>query len=172
MTYLRIDAESPLTAAQLVAAVDAAPLGFAGSANMINYLQAVIGGEAQAELKLAVGSVKAAGAVVFTGLPTAAETVTIANVVFTARASGATGNEFNIGASATATATNLKNAINASSSLTGIVVATSSVGTVTLTAAVSGKNGNAIQLSEALTNATVTQFTGGTNGTLYTLNLK
>lgn len=171
MTYLRIDAESPLTATQLVAAVDAAPLGLAGATNILNFLQGVVSGAVQAALKVAVGAVKAAGAIVFTGNPSNNETVTIGNVVFTAKTSGATGNQWNIGVSAAANATALAAAINASSDLTGIVVATNTIsGTVTLTAAVSGKQGNSIQLSEALSNATVTQFSGGSNGTLYTLN--
>lgn len=47
------------------------------------------------------------------------------NVVLTAKTSGASGeNEFNIGASATASATNLKTAINAHSILAGLMVAT------------------------------------------------
>jgi phage tail sheath gpL-like len=64
---------------------------------------------------------------------TAADTVTIGGVTITARASGAVANEFNIGADATADAVALAAAINASTSLAGIVTASASSGTVTLT---------------------------------------
>jgi hypothetical protein len=56
---------------------------------------------------------------------TAADTVTIGGIVFTAVASGATGNQFNIGADATADAVNLAAAINANAVLAGRIVAAS-----------------------------------------------
>lgn len=64
---------------------------------------------------------------------TADDTVTIGTITFTAKASGATGNEFNIGADATADAVALAAAINASSSVAGLVTAEAASGTVTLT---------------------------------------
>jgi phage tail sheath gpL-like len=105
--------------------------------------------------------VKAAGAVTFGGDPTADETLTVCNITFTAKASGATGNQFNIGTSVTITATNLKTAINASSDLTGKVVATSSGGVVTITAVVPGLHGNGYDLTESMANTTKTAFASG-----------
>jgi phage tail sheath gpL-like len=64
---------------------------------------------------------------------TAADTVTIGAAVYTAVASGATGNQFNIGADATADANNLAAAINASPDLAGLVTASAASGVVTLT---------------------------------------
>jgi hypothetical protein len=78
---------------------------------------------------------------------TAGDTITIARVVVTARASGATGNEFNIGADATADATALTTLINTSSSFTGICTATSALGVVTITSAVKGTIGNGLLLA-------------------------
>src|SRR5574343_1125761 len=65
-------------------------------------------------INVKIGAVAASKAGTFTGAPTATETVTIKGVAFTARASGATGNEFNIGGTVTLTASALKDAINAS----------------------------------------------------------
>lgn len=64
---------------------------------------------------------------------TAADTVTIGAAVYTAVASGATGNQFNIGADATAAAANLAAAINGSADLAGLATATSALGVVTIT---------------------------------------
>ena len=133
------------------------------------YLRAIAGGILSSTISVAQNALQATGLVTFTGAPTADETITIGNVVFTAKASGATGNEFNIGGSVTITAANLVTAINASASLAGIVTATSLVGVVTLTSVVPGLIGNAISLSEGLSNATVTAFANGSNGTLISL---
>lgn len=172
MTNLRVDISTDLTAANVVAQADLSCLGYQAGVNLANFIQAVASGQTIGEINAAAGSVSATGAVVFTGNPSNNETVTIANVVFTAKTSSATGNQWNIGVSATANATALAAAINASSDLTGIVSASASTGTVTLTAGVSGKVGNGLALSEALSNATVTAFAGGSNGTLYDFNTR
>lgn len=84
---------------------------------------------------------------VATGGSAADETCSIAGVTFTAKASGATGNQFNVSATAATQATNMATAINASASLTGIVTASASAGVVTITAAQKGKVGNGIAIS-------------------------
>jgi hypothetical protein len=106
----------------------------------------------------------------FTGLPTAAQTATIAGQTLTARASGAVANEFNIGADAAATATNMINAINASATLSPWVVARSGgSGIVTVRAIIPGTLGNAVTLANGLTNfswaASATRLAGGAQGT-------
>lgn len=62
--------------------------------------------------------------IVFTANAAATNTVTICGVVFTAVASGATGNQFNVGAALTDSITNLVNAINASTTTVAAGVAT------------------------------------------------
>lgn len=96
------------------------------------------------------------------GVPTADDTVTIGSTVITWKASGAAGNQVNVGADAATSATALKNFINANSSALG-VEATSAAGVVTVKALERGLNGDAIALAESGTNTTVSgaALTGG-----------
>jgi hypothetical protein len=104
--------------------------------------------------------------------PTNNETCTIANVTFTAKTSGATGNQFNINASPTVVAANIAAAVNASSSLSGILTATSAAGVVTFSIVVPGALGNGIQLSAGnLANTVAAAFANGSDGTLSTISL-
>jgi hypothetical protein len=129
-----------------------------------NYFAGINGGTDRALINVAVGGVQATATMTSTGAATAAEIFTIANVVFTARASGATGNEFNVSATVATQAANIAAAINASTGLTAICTATSALGVVTITSYLPGIIGNGIQFSEGLSNVTITQFTGGTAG--------
>jgi hypothetical protein len=123
--------------------------------------------------------VRASGTVTFTDVPTANDTVTVNGVDFTAKASGATGNQFNIGggadaaAKAAATATNLAAAINASTTakVKDVVQASASAGVVTVTAKQAGLGGNVFTLTESADNCEVAAIAGGTDGTRYALNL-
>ncbi len=64
----------------------------------------------------------------------AADTVTIGGVTFTAIASGATGNQFNVGATIAVTATNLATVLNANATINALYTATAdSNGIITLT---------------------------------------
>lgn len=103
----------------------------------------------------------------FTGAPSAAETITVNGVVFTARASGAVANEFNIGSSVTATAANLAASINASTTaaIINTVGASSALGVVTFFSIVPGPVGLNIPISESLSNFTVAASTFSTGGT-------
>lgn len=103
----------------------------------------------------------------FTGDPTAGDTITINGVVFTARASGATGNEFNIGGTPTLNATNLAAAINASTTarIIGTVAASSSAGVVTFSSIVPGSVGLTTTITESLDNFTLAATTFATGGT-------
>jgi hypothetical protein len=103
----------------------------------------------------------------FTGAPTAGQSMTVNGVTFTARASGATGNEFNIGASVTATAANLAAAINASTTAKVIntVGATSALGVVTFFAIAAGSAGLNIPMTEGLDSFTLADTTLSTGGT-------
>lgn len=100
----------------------------------------------------------------------ATDAISINGVTFTAVASGATGNQFNIGASDVLTAANLAAAINASATalVAGYVTATSAAGltttgVVTVTSAFYGLAGNQTLIASA--DATITAsgaaLTGG-----------
>ena len=129
--------------------------------NLSAYLAALSGGSQSMDSALLVIANPAIATVTFTGAPTAAQTCSINNVVFTARASGATGNEFNIGASVTESAANLAAAINASSSakLLNSVRASSAAGVVTITASIPGLAGLGYHVSAGnLANTTAADF--------------
>lgn len=84
-----------------------------------------------------LSTVKATGTVTFAGQPTANDTVTLNSVVFTAKASGAGANEYNIGASTAATVQNLLEAIlnSASAGVKGASYAYQQASTAQATAA-------------------------------------
>jgi len=140
--------------------------------NFENYIGALSGGNEMASLAFKVGAVQATGLITSTGAATADETITVCNVVFTAKASGATGNQFNLSGTVATQATNIATAINASADLTGIVTASALLGVVTLTAVVPGLIGNGLALSESMTNVAVTAFANGADGTAYTLDFE
>ena len=116
--------------------------------------------------------------VTFSGQPTADQAITIAGVTFTAKASGATGNQFNIGATPADTATNLKTAINSSATnavqptgsiastapLRNIVNACVSGAVVTVYTRIAGSDWNSVTESSTLSNVSVTQWSGGADG--------
>lgn len=117
--------------------------------------------------------------ITFTGIPAADGAVTVAGITFTAKASGATGNQFNAVTDATTCATNLKNAINASTTnaikptgsiaatapLRNIVNATSSAGVLTIYTRQCGSEWNSTTETSTLTNATISaQWSGGADG--------
>lgn len=122
----------------------------------------------------------------FTGQPSNNEAVTIAGVTFTARSSGASGNQFNIGAAASNTAANLATAINASTTtgipqpasailstaiLKDVVNATVSGSVVTVYTRCSGAEWNSVTETSTLSNVTITQWSGGADGAFgYLLN--
>lgn len=111
-------------------------------------------------------SIQATGSIVFAGLPTAADTVTVGNTEYTFVAAPSDPNDILIGANAEETRDNLLAAINGAAGEgtlygTGTVAnaeatgAASSTDTIDLTARVSGTGGNDIALSEDADNVTV-----------------
>lgn len=135
-----------------------------------SYLNSLISGARNASLDVQIGNgvgVKASGTVTFAGAPVANDTVTVNGVVFTAVASGATGNQFNIGGTVAITATNLAAAINASvtAGVAGVVTAASALGVVTISAFKTGVMGNSLTLAKVASNTTVSgaTLTGGVN---------
>lgn len=136
-----------------------------------SYFAAIAGGPFAGSCVVTTGAVQATGLITVTSTgPTNGETITIANTVFTAETSGATGNQFNINASATVVAANIAAAVNASADMAGIVTATSALGVVTLTAVAPGNIGNGLALAESATNTTVTAFASGDDGTVVTVS--
>lgn len=120
--------------------------------------------------------------VTFTGVPTAADTITIGDetYVFVASLTGAV-NEILIGATAAACAENLAAALNGgdgAGTTYGVgtpqsrhVSATAAAGVLALTATAPGAQGSLTALSEALDNATIiSPFSGGVDGGLQPLS--
>lgn len=171
-SFNRIVMEVPITAAGFKSVCDLAPGQLPALNNLIDYLGGVAGGNNMANMIIKVGAVKATGTLtVSAGGSGNDETCTVCNVTFTAKTSGATGDQFNISATAATQAANMAAAFNASANLTGKVVATAALGVVTLTAVVPGLAGNGLDLTEGLANVAKSAFAGGTDGTSYTLDL-
>jgi hypothetical protein len=108
------------------------------------------------------GRLFAGGTITFSGQPTAADTITINSIPITFVASGATGDQVNIGASATLTAQALQTFINAN--VSRLAVNSSGLANVlTLIAETSGVAGNSIGLAKSGTNPTLSAatLTGG-----------
>ena len=148
------------------------PVTVTSKRTMSNYIEGISDGAYQMNNPQlgSIGAVSATGTfTIAAGNLSANDTVTIGGVAFTAKASGATGNQFNIGGSATATATNCAAAVNASSSCLGLVSASSALGVVTFTSIVPGIVGNQITLAKSATNGSVSgaNLTSGAEGTVY-----
>lgn len=137
-----------------------------------NYFAAMAGGWKKATVELGRSAASATGTITFSGVGAADDTVLINGVTFTAKASGATGNEWNVGASATLSAAALAAAINASATalVSGHVTASAASGVVTITAKDPGVLGNAITIAEGVDGSSHmavsgARLTGGTEGT-------
>lgn len=122
------------------------------------------------KLHVAPNCVRASLVGTFTGDPTAADTITINGVAFTARASGAVANEFNITTGANAAP--LAAAINASTSnkIKNLIKAeVVSAQVIKIWSLVPGQIGNLFTVSDSLGNFTLaggaTALSGGTEDT-------
>ncbi len=144
---------------------------------LVAMLQRIAGGFDPAILQVNTNAVKAAATLTFTDDPTADETFVLCGVTFTGKASGASGDEWNIttggsaAADAAANAASVVTVVNANTTVNKCVIATSSLGVVTFTALVPGAFGNGFVLTESMTNATRVQFTGGSDGTAHSVTL-
>jgi phage tail sheath gpL-like len=119
-----------------------------------NNLNGIIGGNKRGTSVVtytAGTSAVAASGTVTCASASAADTVTIAGIVFTAIAGTPAGNQFKVGVSDTADAASLVSAINGSTTagVQNCVVATSVAGVVTITAKLPGAMGNAITLASS-----------------------
>lgn len=105
-------------------------------------------------------AVAASDTLTLTGVSTATDTIIINGTTLTAVASGAVNNQWNVLGTATLQAAEIARAINASSTslVSGHVVATSSLGVVTLTSAFPGIAGNAVTTAKGTDVGTVMTF--------------
>jgi Phage tail tube protein len=121
-----------------------------------------------------VASVAATGSVAFSAQPAVNSTITINGVVFTFVASGATGNQVNIGANLAATLTSLASILNANGTVGGAFATYAATATaLNITRGTLGPVGNAFTLaasSAPASNATVSgaTLTGGANDHTFT----
>jgi hypothetical protein len=124
---------------------------------------------------LSIGAAYATDTITFSSTgPANSQTITIAGVTFTAKTSGATGNQFNISATPATVAANLTAAINASTNLVGLLTATSALGVVTVKSAVPGAIGNFITVANvnlANTAVATATLTGGVEGDAFSINM-
>lgn len=128
--------------------------GFISRMGHINWLQNLIakmsGGASNGTIATTIDAgdgVAATGTVTFSSLANN-DTVTVGTQTFTAKTSGASGaNQFNLGANDTDAGANFATAVNAHTSLTGVVTASAAAGVTTLTTAIVGLIGNQIGIA-------------------------
>lgn len=132
-----------------------------------DFVRGLAGGARQGAMELAKGAARARARLIIEGSgPANGEAFQLCGVTFTARTSGAVGNEFNVSATPTIVAENIIAAVNGSASarVTGAVIAIAQDGIVTFAARVPGAEGNGFVLSGSLSNTSVVDFSGGSNG--------
>lgn len=124
--------------------------------SVINYMRGILGGIRRARVLACVSSAFASATCTIVNASVAQnDTVVVGGVTFTARTTGATGAQFNIGATATATALNLCAAVNAHATASKLVRATNVAGVVTFAAQIPGTAGNFIPLTKTGTGFTL-----------------
>lgn len=170
MSFQTILIESPLPADGFKSVCDLAPGPYEGLQSLSSYAMAVAGGQQAAKLTCNVGAVKASGTIVQTSTGAAnGETFKLLGVTFTALTSGATPGaaEWNRNNTVATSAANLAAAINGYADFDGIITASASGGTVTVTSVVPGVIGNGLFMEDVdLANTTVTSFANGSDGTV------
>jgi hypothetical protein len=113
----------------------------------------------------------ASGTITFSNFNTANDTIVVNGVTLTAVASGATGAQFNVGASAAAQAANVSALINSYSAFVGILTSSVNGAVVTIQALTLGAPGTAITLAKGTDAGTVMTVAGLTNGRLTSATL-
>lgn len=168
-TYSHVSFVTDLTIEQQQSQMDVLPGGLPAMNNIVDYMTGLIGGNQAATVSVTVGRLFSAGTLTFSSV-VATNTFSVNGVTFTAIASGATGNQFNVGVSDTLTAANAAAAVNASVTalIPGYVTASSALGVLTITASQSGTMGNAITIASGSGTivASGARLTGGSNGTV------
>lgn len=167
-----------LTAGDMSAAALQSVINFGakkeGAVQLAAFIESMAGGIHVGTLDCRVGAVQATGTLTVSSTgPANNETAVVAGTTITAKTSGAViaNGEFNISATPSVCAANIAATINAVASLIGVVTATSNSGVVTITSSVPGLLGNGLILTEAMANVAAVAFSGGTNGTVYSIDL-
>ncbi len=183
MSILKLKISSARPTNQLVASFETAGGNHAIAQRIVNFLESLQTGT---ELALGTGlppaiaisiqenEVQAHGTLTLTTV-IATNTFTINGVTFTGVASGATGNQFNIGGTDTITAANIAAAINGSVTalVAGYVTATSAINVVTVTSAFYGTSGNMTTLASgqaSIVASAARLIAGAADPTAQTLN--
>ena len=117
--------------------------------------------------RIHVGSanmVRAVGTLTLSGNPSADETMVLGAFTLTAKNSGATGLQYNIGANAAATTVAIAALINTHATLSTLFSATSTATTVVVTCLTPGLIGNSVAFTESMSNTTIngSGYLGGT----------
>lgn len=133
---------------------------------LMNFFNALAGTDRNGALAVQVNSgdaAKATATITFTATNTAGDTVLINGVTMTAVVSGATNNQWNLGAgTATQQAAAFVTAVNASTTslISGQVTASNLLGVVTLTSNFSGIAGNAVTVAKGVDAGAVMTVSG------------
>lgn len=162
------------TALDFISQCNLKPLGSVAINNFLDYVGGSVGGNVSGvSYVFGVGAVQAVGTITQTSTGAAnTETLTVAGVTFTARTSGASGNEWNRNNDVSISAANLAAAINASAATNIYVSATSLVGVVTVTVTQPGLLGNLVAITESCSNTSCVTPAGGLDGTAYSISLR
>ena len=134
---------------------------------LMKYVRALMGGVRSAVVEVGVNAARASATLTGTSV-IATDAIAVNGATFTCVASGATGDQFNLGADDGETMANLAAAINASATVgvNTIVEASAAANVVTVTAKKPGYVGNAVSISSA--DATIvasgSKLSGGTDG--------
>lgn len=137
---------------------------FVSGQKLMKFVRGMMGGARSAKVTTGINAARASGTLTLASA-VATNTATVNGTTFTAIASGATGNQFNVGSDDTETAANFVTAFNASSSVNTMLVASSEDEVITITALYPGVLGNAVTLVGG-TNITASgaRLTGGDQG--------
>ena len=131
---------------------------------IVDYFKKMVSGIYPNVIQTKINAVKATGTVTLSS-HVATDIVTVNGIAFTCVASGATGNQYNVGGTDTLTAVELAAALNANTTLDGMIVATAASGVVTLTSLIPGEIGNAVTIAiSAHGSVSGARMAGGTNG--------
>ena len=145
MSFVRILMSVPDSATTMtnILQLKAAPINQVDDENLDKLIGDMIDGSQRSYTKIATGLTQASATITLASM-VATDTIIVNGVVFTAVASGATANQFNVGASDTITAANAAKAINASvtANVAGVVSASSALNVITVTAVQPGLQGN------------------------------
>jgi phage tail sheath gpL-like len=177
LTEISITSTGPVLADLTVNLIQPTFKPYAEVNQLIDYLAKIASGSELASIDVRCDhgdGVRASGTITFTGVGSANDTILINGVTFTAKASGATGNEWNVGASATLSAAALKAAINASATalVSGHVTADNAAGVLTISSKFYDVSGNAVTIAEGVDSGNVMAVSGArlTGGVAPTAN--